>query len=254
MNRTPPIEIRRVLRREIAFGCPAQDCGNPYLEWHHFDPPWRELQHHDPEGMVALCAEHHKKANAGAFTKEQLREMKTSGDSGRELIGRFDWLRQDLLAVVGGNFYHETLRVVEYQRTPVVWFNRDEDGHLLLNLRMLSTSNEERAVMEDNFWISRGTPTDLESPPSGKLLKIEYSNGDYLGVEYRVLASGDEANARYDGAKADRWPVDYPITAVEIHMRTGGSNVEFGPRWTKVGGLFMQNCFTSHCGTGLSFS
>src|SRR5215211_7582447 len=77
VNRTPPIEVRRELRREVGFGCPVDGCGSPYLTWHHFDPPWKERQHHDVVGMVALCREHHDKADVGAFTRQQLRQLKT---------------------------------------------------------------------------------------------------------------------------------------------------------------------------------
>lgn len=100
MNRTPPQPIRRALRAEVGFGCPIGECANPYLEWHHFDPPWREREHHDPAGMVALCAEHHAKADAGAFTPEQLRGYKSSARR-TPVQGRFDWMRNKLLAAVG---------------------------------------------------------------------------------------------------------------------------------------------------------
>src|SRR4029079_15500764 len=105
MERTPPVDVRKQLRREVQFGCPVSGCANPYLEYHHFDPPWREKHHHNPEGMLALCAEHHRKADAGAFTVEQLREMKK--ESPNTVRGRFNWLRNELLAVVGGSFYFE---------------------------------------------------------------------------------------------------------------------------------------------------
>ncbi|MEP7217736.1 MAG: hypothetical protein ABI876_02405 [Bacteroidota bacterium] len=98
MNRTPPAEVRKALRQEVGFGCPIPGCANPYLEWHHFAPPWHIREHHDPEGMIALCAEHHKKADAGAFTDDQLRQFKQRGvDPAIEIKGRFDWLRNRLL-------------------------------------------------------------------------------------------------------------------------------------------------------------
>lgn len=52
--------------------------------------------------MIALCSEHHLKADAGAFTVDQLCEFKLKGAVNREeLRGRFDWLRNKLLVVVG---------------------------------------------------------------------------------------------------------------------------------------------------------
>jgi hypothetical protein len=77
MERTRPLaEIRRQLRGEVGFGCPVEGCGSPYLTWHHFDPPWREREHHDADGMFALCLQHHKEADSGAFSDSQLRSFK----------------------------------------------------------------------------------------------------------------------------------------------------------------------------------
>ena len=72
MNRTPPKKVIQTLRQEVGFGCPIPNCGNPYLEWHHFDPPWSIENHHRPEGMIALCTQHHKNADNYAYTNEQL--------------------------------------------------------------------------------------------------------------------------------------------------------------------------------------
>lgn len=162
LSRTPPSSARRTLREEVGFRCPVPDCGNPYLYWHHFDPRWEERQHHEPEGMIALCAIHHAKADAGTFTKEQLREFKQRGrQSAEEIKGRFDWMRRDLLAVVGGNFYIETPIILQFRGSPAIWFNHDDKGYLLLNLRMLTTSDEPRAQIEDNCWLALGTPTEV---------------------------------------------------------------------------------------------
>jgi hypothetical protein len=82
------------IRREVGFRCPVPDCGSPYLTWYHFDPTWHEREHNEPSGMIALCQEHHDKADAGAFTLEQLRDMKRQGRERSETLkGRFDWVR-----------------------------------------------------------------------------------------------------------------------------------------------------------------
>lgn len=173
-------------------------CRNPYLKWHHFDPPWGEKEHHNPEGMIALCAEHHDKADTGAFTKEQLHKFKEEGiQHAIEVQGSFDWMRRDILAVVGGNFYYKTPIIFKFRNEPIIWFNRDEDGYLLLNLRMLTTTKQPRAYIEDNFWISKGNPTDLQSPPSGKLLRIDYENGDHFQVEFIEAHSISDLKKRY---------------------------------------------------------
>jgi hypothetical protein len=158
MRREPPAAIRRQLAKEVGFGCPVEGCGNPYLTWHHFDPPWATEQHHNPEGMIALCRDHHPEADSGAFTKTQLPEFKERGrDRAQALGGRFNWMRENLLAIVGGTFYYEVPVAVRIQGTKIAWFNREESGRLLVNLLMPTTSGEPRVVMLDNFWMTDGS-------------------------------------------------------------------------------------------------
>ena len=254
MNRKPPIEVRRLLRNEVGFGCPVPDCSNPYLEWHHFDPPWREHQHHDPEGMIALCSAHHPQADAGAFTPEQLRSFKLKGrDRMVEVSGKFNWLRNSLLAVVGGNFYYETLTIFQVQGLPVIWLRRDEEDYLLLNIRMISTSREERLVLEDNFWIIKGTLSDFECPPSGKLIHARYANGDELRIEYFELNAKSDAEKRFPNSVDERWSIiKFPITVVEVHHQIGGTPYGFGPHWTRLPGFHIEGCFSAYSGCAIS--
>jgi hypothetical protein len=255
MNRTPPIEIRRELRSEVGFGCPVPGCGSPYLYWHHFDPPWRERQHHDPAGMIALCGLHHPQADQGAFTKEQLLEMKAEGAfRNQEVYGRLEWMREDLLTVVGGNFYYETPAPVRFRDRNLVGLTRDERGRLLLEANILSTCRAPRMAIEENFWIVRGEPIDVKCPPHGPLVCAEYANGDRLRVEFIPDLDASALAARYPDAGLDRAWGGLPdrIAAVEIQMRVGGTEIEFGPRESRLpGGNVMRNCFASRCGVGL---
>lgn len=243
--------MRRALRREVGFGCPVDGCGNPYLYWHHFDPPWREREHHNPEGMIALCGEHHAKADAGAFTNERLHALKVNTSQAREIQGRFDWMRQRLLAVVGGNFYYETPNPVMIQNVPVVAFSRDESDHWLLNVNMPSLARQPRLSIEENFWLSRGEPDDIVCPPHGRSLAARYANGDTIRVEFVADLDTSALAARYADADVVRWGLPSPLTVVEIEMLVAGTGIKFGPRSTQVGGMMMVNCLTQACWAGL---
>jgi hypothetical protein len=251
VDRTPPIEVRRSLRREVGFGCPVDGCGNPYLYWHHFDPPWRERQHHDQRGMIALCAEHHAKADAGAFTKDQLHALKVNMGQALEISGRFDWMRQRLLAVVGGNFYFDTPIPVQIHGVQVVAFSRDEAEHWLLNVAMPSGPAEPRMTIAENFWLSRGEPQDVECPPHGRLLAAKYANGDAIRVEFIPDLDADGLGNRYADVDPTRWGLPTPIAVVEIEMSLVDAGIEFGPRSTRIGGSMMTNCFIGNCAVGL---
>jgi hypothetical protein len=252
MNRKPPTEVRRALRKEVGFGCPIDGCDKPYLEWHHFDPPWNVQEHHNVSGMIALCGEHHKKADAGTYTKEQLIRFKyESKKTSKNISGKFDWMRNKILAVVGGNFYYETPIIFQFKNKPIIWFNRDEDGYLLLNINMLTISNEPRLIIEDNFWICEGTPLDLEAPPSGRIIDVKYNNGDLLRVEFFEINSISELLNRYPDARADKWGLEYPITLVEVHEKVGGTGIDFGPKQTEMpGGCIFANGFSKNCKIG----
>ncbi|EHA14150.1 SEC-C motif domain-containing protein [Halomonas sp. HAL1] len=101
--------------------------------------------------MIALCREHHIQADNGAFTKVQLHDFKKNGkENWSQVRGKFNWMRNRLLAVVGSNFYYETPVIFEFKEQPIIWFERDENDYLLLNLHMLSTSGEARAFIKNN--------------------------------------------------------------------------------------------------------
>jgi hypothetical protein len=125
LARTPPTAVLHELRREVGFSCPVSGSGNPYLSWHHFDPPWRQEKHHRPQGLVALCLEHARKADGGAFTLAQIREFTRCGADGQNIVGKFDWLRYDMLVVVGSGFFYKQDVIFAIDGRP-----SDFEGHL----------------------------------------------------------------------------------------------------------------------------
>jgi hypothetical protein len=276
MRREPPAAVRRQLAREVGFGCPVEGCGSPYLTWHHFDPPWAERQHHDPEGMIALCRDHHPEADAGAFTVEQLRNLKRIGRDRTAALGaQFNWMREELIAVIGGNFYVRTPIAVRVGDTPVVWFNRDEDGRLLVNLRALTTSGQPRMAMIDNFWVTEGSDErEIVCPPSGRLVSAKYPNGDRLKVEFREAKSAEDFETQFPPAEL---PADlkarfersgiplsdpshlgsikasgirFPVATVEITLKIAGTDIDFGPNRTAVGGTMITGSWMVSNGVG----
>ena len=244
-----PNAVKKVLRSEVGFGCPVKGCGNPYLEYHHFDPPVSVKPHNDPEGMIALCAQHHKKADGGTYTIGQLHALKRDKANADLVKGNLDWLRKDLLAVVGGNFYYETPKIITIDNIDLVSLVRDEDGYLRLNINMLSLDPEERIIIEDNSWENIGTPVDLRSPPQGKELEVSYSNGDYLYLRFIELKSKEQAIKKYGHDIFSN--LVFPLTAVEVNMTIAGTRIELTPQNSQIGGLQMTGCLSSYCGGGV---
>jgi hypothetical protein len=177
--------------------------------------------------------------------------LKSQGAARSEDVkGQFDWLRRELLAAVGGNLYYDTPIIFHWNNRPIIWFTKDADGYMLLNVNMRSTSEEPRMQMRDNFWLLRGTPLDLESPPNGKLLRVRYSNGDSLEVKFFKLDSASSAASRFTERQVTSLierGVKFPLTAVEIHNRVAGAGIEFGPAGASFGGGMMtESVFVSN--------
>ena len=245
--------MKKALRNEVGFGCPVTGCGSPYLEWHHFDPPWHIEKHHRTTGMIALCREHHIQADRGAFTVEQLNTFKRFGKKNwSEVKGRFNWMRNRLLAVVGENYFYETPVIVQFKGKPVIWFERNEDGYQCLNVFMLTTSGQQRAYIRNNDWANSGLEEDIECPPSGKRLRISYQNGDRVSVEFFEIKSLADARERYPKAYVENWSIQFPITAVEVASVVGGTKLRFDAEQSYLNGIIMENMFISGCGVGLS--
>lgn len=250
MNRKPPSDVRRLLRKEVGFGCPVGNCRNPFLEWHHFDPKWSEREHHEPDGMIALCAMHHRQADAGAFTVEQLRQYKNIRPNLENRVGaRFEWMRNRILISIGSNHYLETYDILKLNGHKIIWLTRDEDGHLLLNITPLSTSQEPRFGMEENFWLAHGNQEDLECPPSGRLIRISYPNGDKFSIEFRELNDEESLRTQYPDANPNVFGIETPVTAIEIAYRLAGTQIDFNSKRTCLPGVQMQGGFAYQCGT-----
>lgn len=251
-----PKKVKEILRTEVGFGCPVRDCGNPYLEYHHFDPPVHITPHNNPEGMIALCAQHHKKADGHAYTNEQLHGFKKNKIHSKSVQGNLDWLRRDLLAIVGGNLFYETPIAVQIDGHNVVSFKRDNEGYQRLSICMLSLSLEERVIIEENSWENIGNPLDLRSPPQGKELEVSYHNGDYLYLKFSEIPNEVVLQQKFNISPdvSFEFEFKFPITVVEINFAVGGTNINFSSQGIQAFGLSATQGVLAHCNVGFSLN
>src|SRR5690348_11349782 len=152
LSRTTPSPVRRHLRREVGFICPIDGCRSPYLSYHHFDPPWEEHQHHEPSGMIALCLQHHKEADTGAFTRDQLRAFKRRRNADA-VAGRNNWSRNNTLFFAGSNVLYNCPILLQINRKRVAWLKRHGE-HDKINLDLRSPDGQRVFTMVDNDWVS----------------------------------------------------------------------------------------------------
>lgn len=259
LSRTPPADVRRQLRAEVGFGCPVPGCRSPFLQYHHFDPPWREKQHHS-DGMIPLCPTHHSQADD--WQVDVVRKLKSDASSSRHPAeGKFEWLRKELMIVTGGMMAIGTDVVVQFRGENCVWFNRDDQGMALLNVKMLTHRSlvDERMRIEDADFTVRGAPEDFECRPNGRYLNVRYDNGDWLRIEFHPIASLDAARRRYSAfAKSlSRLGLDvadrFPLASVEISLDVGSSDShKLGRDKLTWPGATFAGGVTVDCGVALS--
>jgi hypothetical protein len=255
MNRSPPTDVRRTLRAEAGFVCPMPDCRSPYLTYHHFDPPWRERQHHDPEGMIALCLQHHQEADVGTYTGSQLRRLKQAQRTVDRVEGRFNWKREKTLFICGGNYFLNCEVALRIGRVDVVWFTKSDEYFDLCNIDLSSADGQLTFSMRDNDWQVVPSVDDVEAPPSARKLSVRSKRHDVsLNIEFYEAAPSD-LRTKIDSPFADglvsmlgegpalvcemsgkvRWPksVDFsPTQIVEAGKATVRRNIVIG---SKVG-------------------
>ena len=251
ISRTPSVKVQRELRKEVGFSCPmpglegTERCGNPYLTWHHFDPPWRKKHHHNPEGMIALCRTHHDIADQGAYTIEQLHKFKKQASNRfRKVLGKLEWMRHNTLAVVGGNFYYNTPTIFQYYENRIIWFERDNQNYLLLNIDLLPLPSSSRVQMQNNMWQVIDEPVDIECPASGKLIHVKYENGNSLKIEFQNIDSASKFQNKYSDVFLPS--IHLPIVVVEVYMSVKEANISFSSKETGLNtntykGNFLHN-------------
>jgi hypothetical protein len=239
VSRTPPKEVREILRREVNFGCPVHDCGSPYLTWHHFDPPWREKEHHNPEGMIALCATHAGHADGGKWTKEQLVEMKRNPYVTPDKISEYyDYLRKDFVCIVGFVAYN-VKNALEINGERVIGFERDSEGYNRLNLLIRDTDGNPVLVMENNFWTADISKLfDLRCSMRGKELEIvSKDNVTKLFMrfdDYPIDYFRDMLMAHSTSENVNRFisnmgsPASVPTWTIKGRLSHGKVNLEIG--------------------------
>ncbi|UCE61731.1 MAG: HNH endonuclease [Phycisphaerales bacterium] len=203
-TRTPPADIRRMLREEVGFGCPI--CRKPFLEYHHFDPPWHEAKTHNPDGMIALCVECHRQAGAGAYSKAHLRDLKGQEYSLDSVKARFPWANSDIVYRVGGNYVGNEGLVLTIEDENLIELKRGPGGLLLLSMDVRAADDKVIARIRDNdFEAQPDDLHDLEVNTGSTRVKIWFGKRK-LGLDLsfkRITMSDLQARLEADNPDAN---------------------------------------------------
>lgn len=159
-------------------------------------------------------------------------------------------MRHDLVALVGGNFYLNTLTIFQFHGQKCIWFNRDKYGYLLLNIALIG---EDEPIMKDNFWILNEKIKNVISPPNGRMLEITYANNDFLKIEFLEISSRNDL--KNDFSQLSRCEIEYPITSVKIMYESTQEGISFNSSETTIKNrLKMTGCFFVNIGIAININ
>lgn len=254
MERTPPIAVRRALRREVNFGCPVEGCGKPYLGYHHFDPPWAVEHHQRPDGMVALCGEHYHLADGGAYTIGQIQDLKRAPYlAAKDVEATFAYKRKHTAMWVG-TFAYDFETAIELYGEKVLSIRKDEDGYSRLNVLLRDANGLPILGMEDDDWTSDPTLlTDLEVGVEGRRLFVKSRDGQtQLLIRHHDYTRLELAEALEKARKNDYGTVEQVRAEVAQFIQSIGSP-ESIPAWRIDGTLRYRDITLRIRGSEVTF-
>lgn len=192
MQRRPPADVRRQLRREANFGCVV--CGTPIIQYHHI-VPFSEKQHHNPDEMVVLCPNHHEHAgpDAEALTPDDLYEYKENPHISD--IVDYDLYYESSTPVL--NIANsrcqlqdlEEMTVLEIQGEPIIEMAY-RDGVLQFSVKLYNEENDLIAELDENeWWANTNDVWDLEYRANH--FKIWHGRRD-IGLKIEYDSSTDQ--------------------------------------------------------------
>lgn len=141
--------------------------------------------------------------------------------------------------------------MVVFRDHPIIWFERDDRGYLLLSIRMLSISGQPRTELTANDWEILGDPIEVDSPPNGSSLQVKYENGDEVGIKFKKRDSAEKLQETHPRILALGDQITFPLVTAELHLAVGGTGIRFNSKKSELGGLPMQGNVISLCGNGL---
>ncbi|SMG32518.1 hypothetical protein [Sphingobacterium psychroaquaticum] len=256
MTRTPDEIVKKELRKESKFICSLPDCYSPFLEYHHFDPPWHIENHHNPSGMISLCPQHHREADAGVWTNEQLRKMKNDNINNEDLSiveGKLNYLRNKFLLKAGGNYYYNnTLYDVVLKGRPLIWFNINDEGLKMLNVELFNSQGDVYFKIVDNSWDVNNNVKDVICPPSGKKLRVNFDNGDYFKLEFKEIDTLEKLNYEISNLYINEMRQEIPFTILKCSLKLKEFNLNFQEHKSFASGIMLSNCFMLDCRVGVA--
>ena len=160
--------MRRALRQEANFGCVI--CGNPLVQIHHIIP-WSQNPQHNPADMIALCPNHHAKADAREYPEKHLRECKLSPHNTGVVTDAFFVGTDKLTVSIASNKFVNMSRILAVDDFDIISITK-EGQCPQLNVNFFDEFGRWAAIILDNQWyVDRRCVWDIDYKPKHLVLR-----------------------------------------------------------------------------------
>ena len=178
-------KIRRSLRKEVGFGCPVEGCRVPFLEYHHFDPPFNEGKMHNEDGMIALCPIHHRQADQRAWSIEDLHSMKRATQREKPK-GKLGWSIDRGIVMSGSNYFLSPSLTMRINGKELFKLEQDHKGKISVNALLWNNQKEIVAEVKNNdMLINHMRVEDIDCMASGKEIHFKApDNSNHVRIRF----------------------------------------------------------------------
>ena len=144
---------KRTVRQRCGFGCVI--CGCAIVQYHHFDPPFRDAKSHDSSGITLLCGQCHDRAERGIIDVPTVSaanaspRCKQTGYS-KDLL----FIGNSSIPVRFGSSRVRAATILKYDDHVIMGFSEPEQVGAPLRLNAVFTDDNGNVVLlvVDNEW------------------------------------------------------------------------------------------------------
>jgi len=188
LSRHIPESIKELVRRRDGFGCVR--CGSGLYTYEHFNPPFKDAQKHDPDGIALLCWQCQGRTTKGVLSKETIQnDVKDPCCKRRGYSNDFFDLMYPFMTYFGNFSYFARKDMLDH----VILKSRDElilgcsqdpiGGPMQLSAIFRDRNNQICLEIVKNEW--RASTQNWDVKYIGKKLKI-YEVEREIGIEIEV--------------------------------------------------------------------
>lgn len=128
----------------------------------------------------------------------------------------------------GGNFYYKNRYAeIGLGKKRLVWFENVDEGFKALNIELFDQDQRTYFRVENNSWKIAKHIKDVECPPNGKSLKVNFTNGNLVKISFLEIPDVDSLVSKVGNFHSSNLLRDLPITLVSVGLKLKEYKINF---------------------------